>query len=112
MRLKEGALAFGMLAPIPSGAPTRNAGVVGSDSSNAPNAPNVSTDGIEMEEWEPEDDGGSHHISFTIWDFAGQEVLPFLSFSFFLLPLPTPSLYSSLSSLSLHRLSYLTQVCE
>lgn len=49
------------------------AGGAGNSPANAP-APNVSTDGIEMEEWQPEDDGGSHHISFTIWDFAGQEV--------------------------------------
>src|SRR5271163_1429530 len=87
MRLKEGALAIGMLTPLPlASAPTGNSSIVGSGPANA-QAPNVSTDGIEMEEWEPEDDGGSHPISFTIWDFAGQEVclvllaLPFLQFS-------------------------------
>jgi hypothetical protein len=77
MRLKESALAIGMLAPVshPSSpvVPTSN-GVSGTGSFNAATIPNLSTDGIDMEEWEPEDDSGSRHVSFTIWDFAGQEV--------------------------------------
>jgi hypothetical protein len=73
MRLKEGALGtIGMLTPLPLASSPTSSGFIG----NGPaTAPNVSTDGIEMEEWEPEDDGGTHHISFTIWDFAGQEVV-------------------------------------
>eukprot|EP00026_Physarum_polycephalum_P000223 Phypoly_transcript_00223.p1 GENE.Phypoly_transcript_00223~~Phypoly_transcript_00223.p1 ORF type:complete len:1946 (-),score=272.21 Phypoly_transcript_00223:42-5636(-) len=82
MRLKEGALAIGMLAPMPVGS---SGGAVGNNFSSMSNvpAPNVSTDGIEMEEWEPEDDGAPHPISFTIWDFAGQEVY-YATHAFFL----------------------------
>lgn len=40
------------------------------------NVPNVSTDGIEMEKWVPEDDKG-RNITLSIWDFAGQEGLFF-----------------------------------
>lgn len=72
MRLKEGALAISLLAPAQHGTipptPTALSGVVGNPFGTT--APNVSTDGIEMEEWDPEDDG----VSFTIYDFAGQEV--------------------------------------
>jgi hypothetical protein len=90
LRLKEGAQAIGMLAPIPATTPPTGGGGGNSITSNSNNnnsnsggmpAPNLSTDGIDMEEWDPLGDGddnsgpaGSQHVSFTIWDFAGQEV--------------------------------------
>lgn len=74
MRLKEGALAISLLAPVPHGAspttPTSGSSLSATNPFGIHQAQNVSTDGIEMEEWDPEDDG----VSFTIWDFAGQEV--------------------------------------
>lgn len=37
---------------------------------------NLSTDGIDMEEWSPSygEDEGKPNLVFNIWDFAGQEV--------------------------------------
>lgn len=43
--------------------------------------PNVSTDGIDMELWEPsEEERGTVPLTFSIWDFAGQEGFPFFFF--------------------------------